>query len=288
MNLSPEEAGDLHDLLTEMNSGRPVWVLPVRVVDHADGTTSKLPKTKWNEAVSTRADVVELWDDRRGGFMGVHLSRSGLVLADQDVEVVPDDLTETLKANPTFTSLSIRRQLPHYWYRNPKPSPTARDRRWIWRGSLVGDLKGKGIGVLGEVTEPRAFSPLPEDFDTNSYFSSGASEDTRPSLRDQVTAWVNWLDEPPPLSESIAWVVWQLRALEGAQPGERNNKLYQAARDIAQVVAGGAMSPEDGVRVLLDAAWHVFTEDEMRTEVKATITSAFERERERDKEIPRS
>lgn len=279
MNLSPVEAGDLLDLMTEMNGSRPVWVLPVRLVEHADGTASKLPKTKWHEAVSTRDAVIELWDSKQGGHMGVHLGRSGLVLADQDVEVIPNDLAEVLAANPTFTSQSIRRGLPHYWYRSLKPMPAARDRRWTWNGSHIGDLKGKGIGVLGEIVDPRPFSFLPSAFDASVYFGGPVIEDTRPTLRDQVAAWVNWLDEPPPLSESIAWVAWQLRALEQAQPGERNNKLYQAARDIAQVVAGGAITPEDGVRTLLDAAWHVFTEDEMRTEVKATIMSAFDRER---------
>jgi hypothetical protein len=274
--LSPPEAADLHEMMTEMNRGRPVWVLPVRVVDLSDGSSQKLPKVKWSEAVRTRKDVTKLWDQKNGGHLGVHLQRSGLVLADQDWPDIPDDLAELLSRHLTFTSESLRRGLPHYWFKHPNPTPdNCRDRRWTWRGSHVGDIKAKGIGVLGRIVHPIEFADLPDELDV---FTGTGVPVAEGNLRLLVTAWLNWLDEPPPLEESIAWVTYSLTALEQAQAGERNNTLYRAARDVAQIAAAGAITVEEAATVLINAAAHVFTTEEIRTEVRATIESAFERE----------
>lgn len=272
--LSPKEAVDLLELMTLMNDGRPVFMLPVRVVLHGDGTSSKLPKGKWAEAESDPQRVLSLWERKSGGYPGIHLERSGLVLADQDFEEVPDDLAVLLAEHPTFTSLSLRRGLPHRWYR--QTSGTARDRKWMWRGTHVGDLKSKGIGVIGTVTDARPFEPMPDSLDT--FHGSGAAV-ADGSLRTLVTAWLNFLDHPPTAEESLAWVSYTVTQLRQAQPGERNNALYRAARDVAQLCAAGALSTSDGVAVIVDAAQEVFTHDEMMGEVRQTVESAFERER---------
>jgi hypothetical protein len=277
VTLLPDEAVELRDLLTEMNEGRPVWMLPIRVVDLSDGSTQKLPKGKWNEAQATREGVRELWDEKNGGHVGIHLQRSGLVLADQDYPDIPADLVELLTRHPTFTSESLRRGLPHYWYRNPDPTPDhCRDRKWMWSGTHVGDLKAKGIGVLGPIVRAVPFAPLPDELDK---FRGSGEVVADGNLRLLVTAWLNWLDEPPPLEESLAWVRYSLTALEQAQPGERNNMLYRAARDIAQLAAAGAVTPQEGVLALYDSAGLVFSDEELRTEVRATVESAFEREK---------
>jgi len=270
--LSPKEAVDLLDLLTECNDGRPVFVIPVRVVRNQDGTTSKLPKGKWAEAESVPSKVSQLWERKSGGYAGVHLERSGLTLADQDFDVIPDDLTAILDASPTFTSLSLSRGLPHRWYRSAGP---ARDRRWMWRGTHVGDIKSKGIGVLGTVTDPRAFEPVPEQLDAVSLGPPVAEG----SLKLLVTAWLGFLDRPPTQDEALDWARYSLTVLSQARPGERNNALYRAARDVAQVCAAGALAPQDGASAVVEAAAQVFTDEELRHEVRATIESAFDRER---------
>lgn len=259
--------------MTACNDNKPVFMIPIRVVVHSDGTSSKLPKGKWAEAESSPEAVAKLWERKSGGHAGIHLERSGLVLADQDFDTIPDDLTTILDAHPTFTSLSLRRNLPHRWYTRTGP---ARDRKWIWNGTHIGDLKSKGIGVIGHITDPRAFEPLPEELDT---FHGTGSTVADGNLRQLVTAWLNFLDRPPTQEESLAWVQYTLTQLSQAQPGERNNALYRAARDIAQLCAAGALSTPDGVAVLVNTAQEVFSHEEMMTEVRQTVESAFERER---------
>lgn len=274
--LSAEQAVTMLNVLTEANQGRPVWILPVRIVDHADGTSQKLPKAKWAEAEATPAGVQRLWEKKSNGYVGVHLARSGLVLADQDFDEIPHELHVLLDEHPTFTSESLRRSLPHYWYRQPDPSAQPRDRKWMYRGTHVGDLKSKGIGVIGRIVHDIPFAQLPDEL--HAFHGSGEPV-AEGNLRLLVRAWLNWLDEPPPLSESLEWVRYSLTELEQAQPGERNNALYRAARDVAQVTAAGAITPEEAATVLIRTAEHVFNYEELRGEVRATIESAFERER---------
>ncbi len=272
--LSALEAVELHARLVDHNHGRAVYVLPIRLVFRDDGTSAKLPKVKWDRAASTRDGVDELWDLKQGGFMGVHLSRSGLILADQDVDAVPSELANLLAAHPTFTSESLSRGLPHYWYRAPV-GHHPKDGRWMWAGTHVGDLKSKGIGVLGPIKADDDFALPPEDLLMSGSVVPPIAEG---SLKHLVIAWLGYLDYPPTPEETLGWVAPQLRALANAQPGERNNLLYRAARDVAQVCAAGALTADEGLTVIWEAARQVFDEEELRLEVRQTISSAFERE----------
>lgn len=272
--LSPQEATEILDLLTACNDNKSVFILPIRVVSNADGTTSKLPKCKWEEAQCTPTGVKKLWETKSGGRVGVHLARSNLTLADQDFDTIPDDLTVILDANPTFTSLSLSRSLPHRWYRN-HPDDTPRDRKWMWRGTHIGDLKSKGIGVIGTVIDDRAFETVPQELATTGLGPPVAEG----SLRLLVTAWLNFLDHPPSADEALEWARYSLVILSQAQPGERNNALYRASRDVAQICAARALTPQQGATAILQAASQVFNDEELRGEVKATVESAFERER---------
>lgn len=274
--LGPTEAVAALEMLTEANHGQPVWILPMRIVDNADGSASKLPKSKWDAAGSTPNVVRRLWEERNGGYVGVHLARSGILLADQDFEEIPQELEDLLAVHPTFTTLSLRKELPHRWYRHPNSGDSApRDQIWKYRGTHIGDLKSKGIAVLGtKVIDDRMMTNVPVEILKYHGTSRVSSEGW--DLYSLVRTWLAWLDEPPSVPDALSWAGLTLSALERAPHGDRNNRLYRASRDVAQIVAAGAVTPTQGVRRLMRSASMVFTEDELRTEVIATIESAFE------------
>lgn len=273
--LGPTEAVAALEMLTEANHGQPVWILPMRIVDNADGSSSKLPKSKWDAAGSTPSVVRRLWEERNGGYVGVHLARSGILLADQDFEEIPQELEDLLAVHPTFTTLSLRKGLPHRWYRRPNNSDTEpRDQTWKYKGTHIGDLKSKGIAVLGtKVIDDRMMANVPVEILKYHGSSRVASEG---DLYPLVRTWLEWLDEPPSVEDALSWAGQSLVALEKAPHGDRNNRLYRAARDVAQITAAGAITPSQAIRQLLGSAGKVFTKEE-RPEVLATIESAFQR-----------
>lgn len=117
---------------------------PVAIVKEIGGGVRKVPTSRWRaESTADPDGARRLWDQHGGvNAVGVDAGKSNLVVADQDVAVVPPDWEAAVNGLPTLTLASATRGAPHYVYQQPGPpdAPAERIGKGRWpAGDVLGD-----------------------------------------------------------------------------------------------------------------------------------------------------
>lgn len=222
----------------------------------------------WPTKTSRDPEAIPAWfDENPDAGVFLHVGRSGALVFDIDhPEVLPDLLRQAINRDrpPHQRTRRDQKGRGHYLYSLPAGSAFGNSPGGL--GAGWGDVRGSN-GVI--IAAP---STHPDPNGCYSWVQAGALPVLPPELAEALTAATRQASAPVGEAGQQTALAREMAAVLTAKPGERNNRLNEAAYDLGQLVGPGGL--EEGLvrAVLTEAGQHCNLDP---VEVAATVESGL-------------
>ena len=224
----------------------------------------------------TSADVLDAWSQYPDANVGIDCGRSELLVVDIDAASAWRRLLDEEEVDETPTLTVRTGKGRHLYYRSPGSLGN--------RGLALGiDIRGDG-GYVVAPPSSHAQSDRRYEFEDSSVPAIDVPTWIVARLTSQSPS-MQWPSCAPSTASAERILRRQLRCVEDARIGERNETLNRAAFTLGQLIGAEALDAERVIANLLRAAVDAgLSESEARATVKSGLTAGFASVRENNDE----